>query len=72
MEIENPFKKIAQHPKEVPVALKQKVMNEVISIKLLVDVTELFTSNFKKTLNQLLFSKNKVEKNNMKTKLKKL
>lgn len=44
--MENPFKKIAEPPQEVPKELKQKVMADVARIKLLMEITNLFTFNY--------------------------
>ena len=59
MESNNPFKLIGQPPREVPQELKQKVLKEVASAKLLMDMATLFTSNYKNTLNSLFLTKNK-------------
>lgn len=42
----NPFKNIALPPQEVPKELKTNIMSEVASIKLLKDLTNLFTINY--------------------------
>ena len=44
--MENPFKKIALPPQEVPKELKSKVMGDVARIKLFKDITDLFTDNY--------------------------
>ncbi|MFD0834898.1 hypothetical protein ACFQ0I_03920 [Mariniflexile aquimaris] len=44
--MENPFKKIASPPQEVPEELKHKIMADVARIKLFADITDLFTSNY--------------------------
>ncbi|WP_445735658.1 hypothetical protein [Mariniflexile sp.] len=44
--MENPFKKIAEPPQEVPKELKTKVMADVARIRLFMDITDLFTSNY--------------------------
>ena len=46
MKKENPFKKIALPPQEVPVELKTKVMSDLARIKLFTDITDLFISNY--------------------------
>ncbi|MGC1204262.1 MAG: hypothetical protein WA839_05165 [Flavobacteriaceae bacterium] len=46
MKKENPFKKIALPPQEVPKELKTRVMSDVARIKLFEDITNLFTSNY--------------------------
>jgi hypothetical protein len=44
--MENPFKKIAEPPQEVPKELKTKIMVDVARIKLFMEITELFTFNY--------------------------
>lgn len=58
MEKENPFKMLGQPPKNVPIKLRQKVMNEVASAKLVMDMAALFTSNYKATLESMFKTKN--------------
>jgi hypothetical protein len=62
MEKENPFKQIALPSKEIPIVLKQKVMNDVASVKLIMDMKVLFTHNYKNTLDSLFLTKNKGNK----------
>ncbi|GGX30261.1 hypothetical protein [Aquimarina muelleri] len=50
MERENPFKKIGIPNKEVPKELKEKVMSEIASLKLVTDIASLFTSNYQATM----------------------
>ena len=57
MERENPFKKLGVPPKEVPVELKKKVMGEVASAKLLMDMAALFTSNYSATVGSMFKQK---------------
>tara|TARA_R110000868_G_scaffold97876_2_gene269315 strand:- start:2007 stop:2183 length:177 start_codon:yes stop_codon:yes gene_type:complete len=52
--MKNPFKKIALPPQEVPKELKNKVMDDVARIKLLMDMTDLFTSNFSSAAKSIL------------------
>ena len=47
--MENPFKKIAHPPQKVPEELKQKVMSDVARLKLFMDITDLFASNYPST-----------------------
>lgn len=61
MEKENPFKKLGYPPKEVPNDLKQKVMSEVASAKLIMDLASLFTSNYSATI-ESLFKTNRNKK----------
>ncbi|WP_027395076.1 hypothetical protein [Aquimarina latercula] len=57
MERENPFKKLGYPPRDVPEDLKEKVMSDVSSAKLLIDMSALFTSNYRNTI-QSSFKKN--------------
>lgn len=49
-EEKNPFKKVGIPEQEVPSDMRDKVMDNVNSIKLLLDVTSLFTSNYLETI----------------------
>jgi predicted transcriptional regulator len=62
MKNENPFKKIGNPPKEVPTDLKKKIMDDVNSAKLIMEVTSLFSSNFAETLESFLKNQNKTNK----------
>ena len=65
MQRENPFKKIGGLEKEVPEDLRQKVVNDVSSAKLLMDMAFLFTQNYKAALSSMfLTDKRKHRKNN--------
>ena len=57
--MENPFKKIAIPPQEVPKELKTKVMVDVARIKLLKDLTNLFTLNYSSAAKSFFNKKNK-------------
>ena len=57
MERENPFKQIGQPKKEVPLELRQRVIKEVATAKLLMDMAALFTSNYKSALGSLFLTK---------------
>ena len=57
MQNENPFKKISLPPKEVPFGLKKMVMTDIASVKLLIDMSALFTSNYRSTLASLFLRK---------------
>lgn len=46
MKKENPFKKIALPPQDVPEKLKTRVMDDIARIKLFEDLANLFTSNY--------------------------
>ncbi len=63
MERENPFKQIGQPKKEVPIELRQRVIKEVATAKLLMDMAALFTSNYKSALGSLFLTKKKTNKN---------
>lgn len=54
---ENPFKKLESN-KEVPVELKQMVMESVESAKLLAEFGDLFSNKFGHTLTSILGKKN--------------
>jgi hypothetical protein len=62
MEKKNPFKLIGQPTQEVPPELKSKVMSDVNTAKLLMEMAALFTSNYKSTIESLF--KTKKNKNN--------
>lgn len=57
--MENPFKKIALPPQEVPEKLKSKVMADIARIKLFNDITELFSSNYPKAAKAFFDKKRK-------------
>lgn len=59
MERENPFKKIGYPNREVPKELKEKVMSEIASLKLVTDIVALFTSNYQSTMTTLFKVKKK-------------
>ncbi|QLG44941.1 hypothetical protein [Costertonia aggregata] len=44
---ENPFKKLEESIKEVPPHMKKKVMNDVATAKLIMELASLFTINVK-------------------------
>jgi hypothetical protein len=50
MENENPFKKIGLPSQEVPKDLKNKVMEDVNTVKLLLELSNLFTLNYVDTI----------------------
>lgn len=56
---ENPFKKIGNPNKEVPKELKERIMSEIASLKLVTDITALFTSNYQTTMANFLKNKKK-------------
>lgn len=57
MEKDNPFKKIGLPPQEVPKDLKKKVMDDVNSMKFIMEVTSLFSSNYAATLESFFKTK---------------
>lgn len=59
MENDNPFKKIGLPSQEVPSDLKKKVMDDVNSVKLLMELTSLFSSNYASTIESMFKTKNK-------------
>lgn len=58
MKEENPFKKIALPPQEPPRELKVKVMSEIATIKLLEEITNLFTLNYPSVAKEFFKKKN--------------
>lgn len=62
-EDKNPFKQAGFPEQEVPSDMKDKVMDNVNSIKLLLDVTSLFTSNYLETI-EGMFKTTKNDSNN--------
>jgi hypothetical protein len=62
MEKENPFKLIGIPQREVPESLKEKVITDVSSAKLVMDMAALFTKNYKATLSSMFLTKKKQSK----------
>ena len=58
MNNENPFKKIGLPPQEVPCDLKQKVMDDANTVKFIMEVTSLFSSNYVATIESMFKTKN--------------
>ena len=58
----NPFKELQGELKEVPPELRKKVMDDVASAKLMMDLATLFTGNFSALLEGLLKTSNKKNK----------
>ena len=54
MEKQNPFKLIGKPTQEVPTELKDKIMGDVNSAKLLMDMANLCTHNYKVAMRSLL------------------
>ncbi len=55
----NPFKELEDSIREVPSEMRQKVMDDVATAKLLMDITFLVTNNYPSTLTQFLKTKDK-------------
>lgn len=58
-EKENPFKKIGIPPQELPSDLKKKVMDDVNSVKLIMEISSLFSSNYASTIESFFKTKKK-------------
>ena len=54
----NPFKKILHHH-EVPVVLKQKVLDDINMIKLTIDIADLFLVKYPNTVGNFFAGDNK-------------
>jgi hypothetical protein len=59
MQNDNPFKKIGRPSRKVPIDLKNKVMSDMASAKLMSDIANLFTSNYKSAFGSVLKPKRK-------------
>jgi len=59
--MDNPFKKIL-HNKELPEALKEKVLNDVAMIKLSIDMADLFVVKYPSTIVDLISGGGEEEK----------
>jgi len=55
----NPFKNLQGDLKDVPPELRKKVMNDVASAKLIMELTNLFTSNFAAIIEGMLKTNSK-------------
>jgi hypothetical protein len=64
MERENPFKKITGVEKEVPVELRQRVINDASSAKLIMDMAHLFTQNYKAAISSMFLTEKGKQPNN--------
>jgi hypothetical protein len=60
----NPFKNMGQPPKDVPKELKKKVMDDVSSYLLFMEVATLFSSNYSEAV-ESFFKKRDDKKNNL-------
>lgn len=58
----NPFKKIVFH-QEVPSILKQKILNDIDLLKLVMDMTDLFLIKYPNTLHGILNTNQNRKKN---------
>ena len=64
--MENPFKKILHH-QEVPLVLKEKVLNDIGMIKLTIDIADLFVVKYPSSIGDILNGgkiRNKKKKDN--------
>ncbi|MBT8263834.1 MAG: hypothetical protein HKM92_05385 [Arenibacter sp.] len=57
--IKNPFKDLGKLIKDAPPNLKKKVMNDVASAKLIMDLASLFTLNYKEVLSGMFKTRRK-------------
>ncbi|MEX0291247.1 MAG: hypothetical protein AB3N14_19245 [Flavobacteriaceae bacterium] len=55
----NPFKELEKSLLEVPPEMKKKVMNDVATAKLLIDMGSLYTYNYPSTIKEMLPKKDK-------------
>lgn len=55
----NPFKVLEEDMKNVPPELRQKVMSDVATAKLIMELSTLFTSNFAAVIEGMMKTKNK-------------
>ena len=68
MKKKNPFKKLGYPPQEVPNDLKQKVMDNVNSVKLFMELGTLFSNNYVSVVESFFATKQSTrsDKNNIK------
>lgn len=52
--MKNSFKQIGQPPKDVPKGLKKKVLDDLSTIKLVMDMTDLFSNKYMDTVESFL------------------
>ena len=52
--MENSFKKIGYPPKQPPKKLKKKILEDLSAIKLLIDMTDLFSNKYMDTVESFL------------------
>ena len=53
----NPFKEMESKLHEAPIHMKKKVMSDIASAKLVLDMSTLFTSNYKSVIEQTFKTK---------------
>lgn len=53
MKTENPFKKIERNEKEVPAGLKEKVMDDIASANIILEITGLFLENIPEVIHEM-------------------
>lgn len=57
MRKENPFKKIGYPPKEVPAALKERLIEDISKAKSLMNMTTSASKNYKAALSNMFLTK---------------
>lgn len=57
---QNPFKEMERSLHEVPDHMKKKVMGDIASAKLIMEMASLFTCNYKATLEDMLKTNSKI------------
>ncbi len=56
--MKNPFKQLGYPPLDPPKELKKKVLNDISAIKLVMDITDLFSNKYMDTVESFLKIKN--------------
>jgi len=64
MEKQNPFKKINLPIKEVPIELRNKIIDNTSVLNLFINIAELFTFNYKNIIDSLLQTRKQTKKTN--------
>ncbi|MEN1784970.1 MAG: hypothetical protein AAGF77_07490 [Bacteroidota bacterium] len=62
-EFNNPFEQLNTNFREVPQEMRQRVMNDVALAKLIMDMTQLVTSNYASLLSKLFRTTNSLSGN---------
>lgn len=57
--MKNPFKEIGYPPKDAPKELKKKVLNQLATIKLVMEMTDLFSNKYVDTIESFLKTDNR-------------